>query len=422
MRIASYAHTDIGLRRARNEDVLVHDPDLKLFLVCDGAGGMSDGDRASRLASEAAVRTIRQANARIEGYDGSSAAAQDLERLVEEAVQAANAEVFRESMVGEGGKAMATTLTLLLMAGHQGFMAHVGDSRLYLKRGGAIHQLSEDHTFTGELQRRAPDFPSDPRRSPFRGVLTRAVGKEKVVQVDTLRFEVLPGDLYLLCTDGLTDTLATHGDLQALLEPNLEPSAVPQRLVDWALDKGGPDNVSVLAVTVDWAEETRSSDEARIREMRLRLDTLNMVPLFQYLSHKELVTMLNITRVEEAPPGAVVIVEQDSSDCLYVMLEGEVEVTRAGRPLANLSAGSHFGEMGLFSQRPRSATVRTETDARFLVIDRDDLVMLMRVESRVAVKLLWSFSQVLSERLDDFTYRVVSTERTPRPKIEHLPF
>lgn len=415
MRVHGVGLSDVGRKRAHNEDFLLVREDLGLYVVADGMGGHAAGEVASQLAADVITRHVEGQRHLLERFDDSAASRDALLTLVRESVEAASREVYRVATSEEGRAGMGTTVTMMLVVGDKGVMGHVGDSRLYLQRQGTLHQLSEDHSYVAELVKRGHLTKEAAERSPYSNVITRAVGIQASVQVDTLLFDIVPGDTYLLCSDGLCryvedpelgDTLGSE-DLDQL----------PRRLVDLANERGGRDNVSVLITRAE-RETGDAGDERRSTEVNLRVDTLRFISLFRHLTMKELLAVMEILRVESCGAGEVIIREGEASDSLYVVLSGGLEVTRNGARLADLSPGTHFGEMALLNQRPRTATVTTRKPSRLLVMDRSAFSELVRREPALGVKFLWTFAQVLSLRLDEATLGRLADPET----VESAPF
>jgi hypothetical protein len=314
---------------------------------------------------------------------------------------------------------MGTTLTALLVRGHTGVMGHVGDSRLYLLREGQLHQLSDDHTVGAELLRRGAFTREDHQQSGYGHALTRAVGIQPSVHVDTLVLDILPEDTLLLCSDGLTREIPDAAELTTFLGDE-DAAGISTGLVDLARHRGGHDNITAVVVRSAPEPMLAADDRERLTEVRLRLDTLRYVWLFQHLTLKELVQVMDSFRPEACEAGEAVLREGEAGSALFVVLEGHLRVHRGQLELGKLETGSHFGEMSLLNGRPRSATVVAETPARLLKMERKAFVALMRQDARLAAKLLWTLSQVLSLRLDETSEHALacgvgSVDEVPSP-------
>lgn len=403
--------TDVGRVRDHNEDSFLVDKKLQLFVVCDGMGGHAAGE----VASNVAARTVRevvlgQREALLEFERGSGSTTRtDILRLMESAVQQACSAVFGEGQADESKRGMGTTLDALLLIGTRGFIAHVGDSRIYLYRQGSVHQLTEDHSLINELLRRGRLSRDQIEALQYKNAVTRAVGVYESVEVDTLDFDVLMGDRFLLCTDGL-HSYFEQAELAKLFAETPEGD-VSQKLVDLANERGGKDNITSIVVKVP---EPESGMDRLAREVNLKLETLHQMPLFRFLTYQELVRVMNITQVKSFGPGTFVVREGDDGDELFIVLTGTVRVESARAPIAELGPGQHFGEMALVDKAPRSADVSALEESSLLAIRRREFFDIIRKDHGIAVKLLWSFLGVLTERLRN-TSRELGEAREAKP-------
>lgn len=231
--------SDKGLVRPSNEDSLCAEPGLGLFAVADGMGGHRAGEVASQTAIAELVRYLKE---------NLSLFPNPADALVN-GVQAANRLVFHLSSSYRSLRGMGTTLTAALVRGGELFWAHVGDSRLYLLRGGELVQLTEDHSLVRELVRRGGLREEQARFHPHRSVLTRALGIEPEVRVDSDRLVLRSGDRLLLCTDGLTEHLSDE-EIAAVASDCAAVAEAVGRLVEMALRRGGTDNISIILLAV----------------------------------------------------------------------------------------------------------------------------------------------------------------------------
>lgn len=398
MHLEAWARTDVGRKRAHNEDNFHMDPEVGLYMVCDGMGGHAAGEVASAKAVEVVRAEVGRSRALLDEFarKDTPQTREKVIGLVERAVQKACADIHEMAARDAGKNGMGTTLIMLLMVGGKGIMGHVGDSRLYMVRAGQVHQMSEDHSYVSEMVKRGKMTKDEAKKSPYGNVITRAVGIQASVQVDTLLFDVLPGDTFLLCTDGLHGYVEESAEIGRLLADVGERT--PETLVDLANARGGKDNITAVVLHAATAGD-RAGEDARAEEVNLKLETLKKIPLFRHLTYQELVKVLNITYLEVFQAGTDVVVEGAEGEELYVILSGRVVVKKGGQDLVELHPGVHFGEMALVDQSPRSATVSARDQTRVLVVGRKPFYGLIRKEPVLAVKLLWSFVQVLSHRL-----------------------
>lgn len=395
MGVDSWALTDVGRARKHNEDGWLIDDEIGLYAVADGMGGHAAGEVASAYGLRCVQEQLLKRKPLLDEFTQNPTPERRAQvlREVELAINVASSAIFHMAQRDKKRHGMGTTLSMILLASNKAFMAHVGDSRVYLARANQIHQLSEDHSYLWEQIKKGAITVEEARRSPFSNVITRAVGITETVQVDTLVFDILPGDTYLCCSDGLHGYLEGEAELAQILAAE-DGEEIPRRLVGLANARGGKDNITCVVVRVPGD----AGDPSAV-DIIEKLDILRNIPLFRHLNYKELVKVLNQTAQRTLRAGEVVIQEQSEGDKFYVILSGEVEVTKGGRSLTILGPGVHFGEMALVDSAPRSASVRTRSETCLLSLSRDAFHWLVRTEPVLASKLLWSFLQGLSLRL-----------------------
>jgi serine/threonine protein phosphatase PrpC len=390
MSLRATAVSDVGQRRQRNEDSFHCSPELGLFVVCDGMGGHASGHIAS---SSAVAVLVERISADIDELRRLAGGGRESRRLVLESLRdhvlAANNSLYTRSQEDPELRGMGTTMSLLLIVDDAGFVAHVGDSRLYLVRNQQVHQITSDHTVFQELLRAGRVKEEDRKKNPSLGALTRAVGVYPTVQVDTLDIDLLPKDLFLLCSDGLHAYLEDF-DLVKFLQ-HTEAAVYASELVEYANRRGGLDNITALTVGV-----ARENDTFQTMRMRLTLRTLRSLSLFHHLSYSELLQVIPLCEPLEVPAGHTLMREGELGDAMYVVIEGEVTVHRGDAEVARLGAGRHVGEMALVDNRPRSASVTTSTASNIIRLERTAFFELLRADPVLAVKLLWNIIQSLS--------------------------
>lgn len=392
--------TDVGQARELNEDYFLVDTELGLYLVCDGMGGHASGDVASRTAAETVRACLQQRREELLAVARGEVSPEIAAALLRHGIQSASAQLHALGEQDSSRRGMGTTCTALLILGGKGVMGHVGDSRLYLARSGQIYQLSEDHTFVQEAVRRGMLTAEQAANSPHQNLVTRAVGPNPSVLVDTLVFDVLPADTLLLCSDGLHGYVKESHELgSALASESLE--AVTKHLVDAANERGGADNITAVVIRAHVSGQQMAVQTERASRVTAELDAIGHIRLFSELDMKELVQVANAFVHKDYEADEVVLREGDIAETLFVIVSGTAKVDRSGTDVAILRAGDHFGEMALLSHRPRSATVRTLTPCSMLALERDRFYELMSGRSVIAAKFLWRLAQTLSLRLDD---------------------
>jgi len=382
MHAAGLGLSDTGRRRDSNEDYILVDNDVGLYVVCDGMGGHASGEVASKLTVETVAGYVRERLGVIEGVRQGARPYDDAVLVVEEAVQTACREVYDSARRTPELAGMGTTITLLLFVGDRAVMGHVGDSRLYVCRYGTVHQLSRDHTMVAELLRAQALKPDEARQSPFSHVLTRAVGPQESVNVDTLLIDVVPGDRYLLCSDGLADYLDDTTVLGRFLAGDVD--GIPSTLVEYANSAGGQDNISVVVVRAHPTEDMSETTE----EILTKQAALRAVFLFEDLTLTHLQRVMNVSELVERPAGRTLVREGEPASELHHVISGRLGVFRKGERVGTIEAGELAGATLLFRPRAARCTLKTETECELLVIDREQFQDLLRRRPWLGVHIL----------------------------------
>lgn len=237
MKLTSHAITDIGRKRKINQDAFLREDGLRLYVVADGMGGHRGGEVASKLAVDT-MKKFCVENPSLHGRE-----------QLDKAINLSCEEIYRQASHNEDLAGMGTTVASLLLQDDTLYIGQVGDSRAYLSRADGIWQLTEDHSLLNEELRSGRLGEGQAANYQFRNVITRSVGYESHVKVDVYRRKVAPGEIYLLCTDGLSGLIEIQELHQILSSQPLEPAL--RRLIDLANERGGDDNITALAVKVE---------------------------------------------------------------------------------------------------------------------------------------------------------------------------
>jgi serine/threonine protein phosphatase PrpC len=237
LRIQYGARSDQGRVRGSNEDYYVANPDSRLFLVADGMGGHAAGEIASQIAASTVEEVISDSNSGL-----------SVEELLRLAVQKANTRVYETQKLKSEYRGMGSTLTALKLHNGGYYLAQVGDSRAYLFREQALVQLTRDHSLVWPLYESGILSKDEISRHPQKNLITRSIGTHPQVEPDIQSGATLAGDIYLLCSDGLTDVLLDSEIEQILSSGGNDPSALIELLINAANAGGGPDNVTAVLV------------------------------------------------------------------------------------------------------------------------------------------------------------------------------
>ena len=230
--MAATLRTDIGKVRRQNEDAAFFDEKRAVFAVADGMGGHLAGEVASRMALDA-VQEMARRHPRADTV------------ILRDTVRAAHEAIYRHAQSHAECAGMGTTLSVLWRGGHYAYIAHVGDSRIYRMRGGELERITQDHSLVEEMIRARLITREQARTHPRRNVITRALGTQGDNEPDVLAVDVEPGDLWLLCSDGLTGMVSDE-EIARTLRGGRSLDDMADSLIRQALDAGGRDNVTLV--------------------------------------------------------------------------------------------------------------------------------------------------------------------------------
>ena len=395
MELKFWAATDFGKHRDHNEDNYLIDKNLQLFMVCDGMGGHAAGEVASAITAQTVRDHISENPHALGAFQQRQGSRRDQDRdkilnLMEQAIRQASARVFDSAKENSGRQGMGTTCDALLICDDFGFVGHVGDSRIYRIRDDNVEQLTEDHSLHNELLQQGKieegeDFPD-------KNAITRAVGVNRDVEVDTFAFPIEPDDRFLLCSDGLSNYIDESNEVFELMKGK-EMKSVVDNCIDYANDSGGEDNITVVVVgAFDGAEDVDDDEGVEV------LNYLEKLPYFQHLTEYELIQVGQRAEVREFDEGEYIGTTGEAFDDLAIVLEGELRVERDGATVAELLAGDYYGELGFLDQKPEPVSLKANSRIRVALLKRHPLLELLRRESNLAVKIFWNISQVFCSK------------------------
>ena len=197
----------------------------------------------------------------------------------------------------------------------------MGDSRIYLVRNGQCHRLTEDHTLVAAQLKAGTITKEQAATSQYRNVITRAVGIQESVQVDTLIVDLLPGDIFMLCSDGLHGYLADE-EVAPMVAAASRRRSCPKRFIELANERGGKDNITAVVVRRRAGDGATPSEETA--EAQSRMEALRKIPLFRHLTYKEQTAVLSIATTRTFPAGREIVIEGQPGDELFVVIRGRV--------------------------------------------------------------------------------------------------
>lgn len=236
------AVTDRGRKRPSNEDAFGYSIEDGVYVVCDGMGGAAAGEIASSLAVDEVLKLL--------DHQGPNSKCEPMPEAMESAILAANDAIYTRSLRNQRLSGMGTTLVALAVREKHAWVLNIGDSRCYRLRRGKLEQITSDHSLVEEQVRNGRMSRADALRSPLKNVITRALGTQGRVTPDLFALETEPGDLFLLCTDGLTRELS-DSTIEALLSERRSLADHCTNLVEAAKRAGGQDNITCLLVRAE---------------------------------------------------------------------------------------------------------------------------------------------------------------------------
>ena len=251
MQIVSGGVSDMGRVRTNNEDCFRIVAPMNLFVLSDGMGGEAHGEVASAMAVETVVKHCMEAldNPAVTVYGEQQPGWSEKTKRLSSAAHLANKKIFNSAQEHPEQHGMGATLTTAWIDGPRLSIAHVGDSRAYLLRSGTLQQLTSDHSLVAEQVRHGILTPAEAEESRMQSVLLRALGSEAQVVVDAEELMIVPRDILLLCSDGLT-RMVIEPEIAGTLQSEPDATRAAQKLIDLANDRGGTDNITVIVVRI----------------------------------------------------------------------------------------------------------------------------------------------------------------------------
>ena len=391
LRLNSAALSDVGRKRAKNEDSFAADPELGLYAVADGMGGHVGGEVASQLAIETLRRALAKAPDAEFLAQPSVANRRRLLQWLVQTVQAINGAIYGRAQEDPRLRGMGCTLDVALIRGDGVFTAHVGDSRIYVLREGTLYQLTEDHNFAQMLLAEGIISKEEVAKHPQRNMLTRGLGPFPTVQVDSAFFELSAGDVFLLCSDGLYGEVADEKLKPLLSHP---PETAARELIQAALDAGGRDNITAVLFQVAQAPQQHQAIIGAETTRR----TLARSSLFAAFTESELMRVQKIAVGRVVQPGETVLAQGSAVDELYLVMEGKVRAVRDGQPFGSMGPGDPFGAMALIHEQSLEIEVRAEEVTRLIVFPLSEIKTLLASDTAIAAKLAMAALERVQQR------------------------
>lgn len=412
MQVSIHIVSDASTPEAATAAVAIQDTELLLTAVAfaDVQGSLLErdlGNAAAQLAIEtvrAHVAKSRDLTDELRAYPGPETR-QRLLTVMKTGMGIAGREI--DALARRRKVDIQVVIDVVIIAGGECFVAHMGDGRVQLLRKGLVHVLTLDHVSAD-----AEDLPhAGGANNPFhRPRPSRALGLPGIVDPELLNVQLSDGDRLLLASPWLYR--GVDGVQLQEIATDAVPDGVTARLLGTARDGGVRQDLAAALVTLgDPAQRNAPKGVGR-------LSTLARIPLFAYCTERELLAIAGITRPICFHSGATVFREGDQGQGLFLVVAGSVSIVKEGREIARLTPGANFGEMSMLDEPRRSATVRTNEDTELLLITRDAFFSLLRRDPTLAVKVLWNMLLRISANLRATSESLARAGSSTEP---HLP-
>ncbi len=384
MKLSSFFGTNPGHKKSENEDSIFVDDKIGLYIVADGMGGAIKGTLASQKTCELVSKKIIEKLEFLEPLIKSHEPAKKdlLKDTFDELINEASTEIRSLIKTDPSLKGMASTLTLLWIHHNKAYLAHVGDSRCYLKRADQLHQLTLDHTY-GQLAQSKGITKEVPKAQ----ALTQAIGFSKRVLIDHLLIELDSSDKFILCSDGVSDNLP-EDKLATSLDKELKQSNVDE-LINLALESNARDNITAIAISIELKKDSHITSEDKTR-------FLKNLPFFEKLNYKEITKTIEASKQSTIESGEYIIHEGDMGRSFFIILKGSAEIKKGEASLSILKAGDYFGEMSVIDGQKRSADVIALEKTSVVEITHQQFFKLIQNNPQLGAKILWNFNKRFS--------------------------
>lgn len=397
IRVLAAARTDVGRVRQNNEDSYLCEPDLGIFAVADGMGGHAGGEVASAMAIDALRAAVHKMPDQTFMADPSLENRRRMLQFLAKLVSEVNSAIYSRGMADPKLRGMGCTLDVAVVRNRGLFLAHVGDSRVYGLLGGTLYQLTEDHTFGQTLLSGGAMTVEEVKTHPQRNLLMRALGVYPKVEVDTAYLDIAPGDVFMLCSDGVHGSIDSTAIENALARPS---EIAARRLVEESLDAGGRDNATAVVVRFPSSDECLS---IRVGSEEIRR-AMSKASLFANFTEAELLRVQQIAMGRQVNAGEVVIPQDHWVSDIYLVLDGRLSILDNDAAVGWHGPGDPFGELSLFPAESPIA-IRADQPSRLLVFPIAQLQELIHSDPAMGLKLtmnalhrVWQRFQQMAKR------------------------
>ncbi len=390
LQLAAWGVTHVGRVREHNEDAHHVDALGQIFIAADGMGGMAAGEVASRMAVDGFLAALQLPGWRRVKDRWLNDPTLDNRHAVQDylvaATQKSHAAIYLKSQEDSEKRGMGTTFEVLVIVGRDGFLVHVGDSRIYLIRDRNSLQVTQDHSLIETMLAAGRGTREELKKSMMKSAVVNAMGATPDLAIDVLHFTLTTGDRFLLCTDGLHEYYDDEEEIWRILDEHPGEEGA-HKLVQTANDRGGKDNITAVLV---WIQAVSGPPVSR--NLKRDLDALKASPLLTGLSVQEALKTLRFAVEREMRTGEALPRITTGDDTAYLVLENEVVLPddRRLQPGELVHPGALIGEPGT------GGLPHAPVGARVLAIRRNDFLGLAKDHPSLGVKLMTNLARILA--------------------------
>lgn len=284
---------------------------------------------------------------------------------------------------------MASTMTVVLILNREVFLGHVGDSRLYLLRNNYAHLVTDDHTLGQEMLNHKKISKSSAELNKLNSVLSRSIGTNHHVKVDTFSFDIIPGDNLLLCSDGLSNYIKTPLELLPMVDSNIDTSL--QNLIDYGISRGGSDNITTVMISAILEEKQYHDFDHDKIEILDNFSLVERCPFFRKLSFKSINTILPECELKDFSDGETICKSGKSTNGIYIVIEGKVIARDADINKQQYRKGQHFGEYSLMRKYREKSSYTAKGNCTLLFLSHKKYQQLCHSHPKTGVRLLRNY-------------------------------
>ncbi len=412
---AAVSKSDLGRRMTDNEDALLELPKAQLFAVADGSGAVWPAQLACKVLEEESSH-LREFEAKV-ASEGDTSSRLAVGHFFESVFNLAGKRVREEMHRRSEGRVTSAAVALTLM-GPFAYVAHIGDCRAYLFRDKKLRCLTTDHTLAMLQMKRGEITAAEYAESPFKKTLTQGIGITPELRPDIAEVRVAPGDLFLLCSDGM-HRFITDRRVSELL--GAEGTIVDKAawLVDEANEGGGKDNITVQLVEVVSEGRAEASEPGAGQQERLDVArVLGKCFLFQKISESERLLVAPYFEYQAFESGDIVCREGDPGDSLFVVVTGKLRVTFQRAHLIDIGPGGWAGEIALAREGKRTATLTARERSVVLVLSRQRFQEIVRRRPALGAQLALPLLEFVGQRVIDLGKRIRTISQVMAGELE----